>query len=249
LYSVVRLEATRQAYEVPVEGDWVTIAVVAERGDVKLTAGAGNAANRREFKQDPEDEVTTNNGKAGNKEKGKEKKEGGDRWKRRREEEDEDDSRKGGKKYVNLKLIDLGHRSRAATSSSSAVARGTLRGDAQLTLLLFEADCCDKLKKMENGKENVTKVWRGGSGGAFEECFARLKEGTVIALLNPKVLKPFQVRAQNSQTNVDYILIHRTTRDRTRKTLPTPPSSLLALPQPLLLPSSATPPTWVNVPS
>ena len=50
----------------------------------------------------------------------------------------------------------------------------------------------DKIER-ENGKEKVVKTWRGGSGGVFEECFARLKEGTVVAVLNPKVLRPFQV--------------------------------------------------------
>jgi minichromosome maintenance protein 10 len=136
---------------VPVEGDWVAIAVVAERGDVKLTAGAGDAVNRRKFKQDPEDEATTNNGKAGNKEIGKEKKEGGGGWKRRREEEGEDNARKGGKKYVNVKLIDLGHQSRAATSSFSAVTRGTLRGRAAHFIALrgWEGECDESVERRE----------------------------------------------------------------------------------------------------
>ena len=69
-----------------------------------------------------------------------------------------------------------------------------LRGDAQLSLLLFEADRFDKLvERDERGKETERKIWRGGSGGAFEELFLKLREGTVIALLNPKVLKPYQV--------------------------------------------------------
>ena len=64
-----------------------------------------------------------------------------------------------------------------------------------LSLLLFESDTHDKLiEKDVNGKEKVRKIWRGGSGGAFEECFAKLREGTVVALLNHKILRPYQVR-------------------------------------------------------
>jgi hypothetical protein len=37
-------------------------------------------------------------------------------------------------------------------------------------------------------------VYKGGSRGAFE-AMSKLKEGDVVALLNPKVLKPFQVGA------------------------------------------------------
>ncbi|KAH8112086.1 hypothetical protein DFH11DRAFT_1609582 [Phellopilus nigrolimitatus] len=174
LYSVVRLQPNKQAYEVPVEGDWVTIAVVAERGDVKFTSGPGNSAHG---KRSEEDGLDDGNGK--------------DKKKRKKEEDDEDEEnpRKGGKKYVHIKLIDLGHRSR---SSTSAAPRASLRGDAQLSLLLFESDYFDKLVSKDGGKEKMQKIWRGGSGGAFEECFSKLREGAVVALLNPKVLKPFQ---------------------------------------------------------
>ncbi|KAK7688515.1 hypothetical protein QCA50_008053 [Cerrena zonata] len=37
LYSVVRLQPNKQGYDIPVEGDWVTIAVVAERGPLRYT--------------------------------------------------------------------------------------------------------------------------------------------------------------------------------------------------------------------
>lgn len=37
LYSAARPSKHRQEYEIPVEGEWVTIAVVAERGEVKLS--------------------------------------------------------------------------------------------------------------------------------------------------------------------------------------------------------------------
>ncbi|EJD05074.1 uncharacterized protein FOMMEDRAFT_81119 [Fomitiporia mediterranea MF3/22] len=168
LYSVVRLQPNKQGYDVPVEGDWVTIAVVADRGDVKITSGPGTST----YSKRPEDEDSGNSEKKNNPER---------------------------KKYVHLKLIDLGHRSRSSSSADSP--RGTLRGDAQLSLLLFESDYYDKLIDKNGKKESVRKLWRGGSGGAFEECFPRLREGTVIALLNPKVLKPFANTRNPSPTS------------------------------------------------
>ena len=184
LYSVVRLQPNKQAYDVPVEGDWVTIAVVAERGDVRFSSGTGNASKEKEDGlHEDASEKDGKQQKSGGRKEGKRKKEDAD--------DDEQNVRKGGKKYVHLKLIDLGHRSR---SSSSSTSRGTLRGDAQLSLLLFESDYFDKLiSKDEKGKEKVQKIWRGGSGGAFEECLSKLHPGTVIAILNAKVLKPYQV--------------------------------------------------------
>lgn len=38
------------------------------------------------------------------------------------------------------------------------------------------------------------RVYKGGSGGIFEEDLARVfSEGSVVALLNPRVMKPFTV--------------------------------------------------------
>ena len=36
------------------------------------------------------------------------------------------------------------------------------------------------------------RLYLGGSGGAFEAC-ATLREGAVIAIMNARILKPFQV--------------------------------------------------------
>lgn len=91
-----------------------------------------------------------------------------------------------GKKYVNMKLIDFG-----ARSSRSSASKATIRGDAFLSLLLFESDGYDTIKKSDGSK--AEKIYKGGSRGAFESM-SKLKEGDVVALLNPKVLKPFQVR-------------------------------------------------------
>jgi minichromosome maintenance protein 10 len=54
---------------------------------------------------------------------------------------------------------------------------------------LFESDGYDKVTR-EGGR--LEKVYKGGSRGAFE-AMSKLKEGDVVALLNPRILKPFQV--------------------------------------------------------
>ena len=154
MYSVVRLQANKQAYEVPVDGDWVTVAVVAERGDVRVTGGSANFLQGKGDRDGALDDGDDDKKEKGTSGRGKEKNVEGD-----------DGTRKGGRKYVHLKLIDLGHRSR--TTSSSDSLRGTLRGDAHLSLLLFESDYFDKMISNENGKEKVRKLWKGGSRGVF----------------------------------------------------------------------------------
>ena len=150
----------------PVPGDWITIAVIAERGPIKFTR-APVAIEKEEGDVDPN--------KRGWKSKNK----------------DTSSSEKtSGKKYVNLKLIDFGARS--GTSSSATGGKSVIRGDAFLTLLLFEADGFDLVDR--EGGRKPEKVYRGGSRGAFEHL-TDVKEGDVVALLNPKILKPYQVSA------------------------------------------------------
>lgn len=104
----------------------------------------------------------------------------------KRKKPEDDGFKPGGKKYVNMKLIDFGCRSRG---SSADGGKAKIRGDAFLSLLLFESDTCDIVTKEDGSKQ---KVYRGGSKGAFERI-SKLREGAVVALLNPKILKPFQV--------------------------------------------------------
>ena len=91
-----------------------------------------------------------------------------------------------GKKYVNLKLIDFGCQSDSGANGGKPV----IRGDACLSLLLFESDNFDTLDTNSGGLPK--KIYKGGSKGAFEHM-SKLREGAVIALLTPKILKPFQV--------------------------------------------------------
>lgn len=169
-YSCIRLLPNQSGYDVPVEGDWVTIAVVAERGPVRTTRSPVDAAPGEDGRA-ADDAANGKDQKTGNSS-------------RTQDLQKHKAPRSHGKKYVNMKLIDFGARSRPSSAGGASI-----RGDAFLTLLLFEADSFDRVTN-ENG--TVKKVYTGGSKGAFE-AMSKLKEGDVIALLNPKVLKPFQV--------------------------------------------------------
>ncbi|KIJ13688.1 hypothetical protein PAXINDRAFT_176926 [Paxillus involutus ATCC 200175] len=171
LYSCIRLLPDKSGYDVPVEGDWVTIAVVAERGPVRLTRA-------------PVDVTHGDDKRASGDEGGVGGSKSGQNRKKQFKNGQPDPTKPHGKKYVNMKLIDFGARSRSSASGGKA----TLRGDAFLTLLLFESDGFDKLTE-EDG--SVRKLYQGGSKGAFE-AMSKLKEGDVVALLNPKVLRPHQ---------------------------------------------------------
>ncbi|KAJ8507504.1 hypothetical protein ONZ45_g10128 [Pleurotus djamor] len=178
LYSCVRLMPDKMAYDVPVPGDWITIAVVAERGPIKFSKAPVTVN---------DDETDGPRGKDKGKGKGK----------------DTESSKPSGKKYVNIKLIDFGARSKSSSGSS----KRAIRGDALLTLLLFEADTFDLVAKGDDDgvvSGRMEKVYRGGSCGAFE-AMSKVKEGDVIALLNPKILKPFQ-RSNDTPHPVNNIL-------------------------------------------
>jgi minichromosome maintenance protein 10 len=86
---------------------------------------------------------------------------------------------------VNLTLIDFG-----AGGGGSGSGNKATRGDAVLSLLLFESDSYDTVSRGDGLLPE--KIYKGGSRGAFE-AMAKLREGSVIALLNPRVLKPLQV--------------------------------------------------------
>ncbi len=156
LYSCVRLTPDKHGYDVPVAGDWLTIAVVAERGPLSYT--------RAPVPLEPDDL----------KGKGKQKA----------------PTKPSGKKYIVFKLVDLGSRSRS--SSSATGGKAVVRGDACLSLFLFESDRYDTITAA--GSSRSKKVYKGGSGGAFESL-SKLKERDVIVLMNPKIMKPNQVRA------------------------------------------------------
>lgn len=151
----------------------MTIAVIAERGPIKYTKAPVGVDKDEEEK--------------------KKKKKWDGKGKGVALEEDGGGGGGGGKKYVTLKMIDFGARS---SSSSSGLGGSGIRGDAMLNLILFEADRVDLISN--GGSSTTEKVYKGGSGGAFEKLM-NVREGDVIALLNPRVLKPFS-RANDGQT-------------------------------------------------
>ncbi|KAJ7456966.1 hypothetical protein FB451DRAFT_1407015 [Mycena latifolia] len=169
LYSAVRLLPDKQGYDVPVSGDWLTIAVVAERGPFKYTKAPVGITQ--------DEEGTAGKGKA------------------------KAPPKPTGKKFINIKLVDFGAPARSASSATGGKA--VIRGDALLSLLLFESDGFDMVPQDE-GKPK--KVYRGGSRGAFEEM-TELKEGDVVALLNPRVLKPFQRSADKPHPTTNILAI------------------------------------------
>jgi minichromosome maintenance protein 10 len=138
LYSIATLSPSKEEYEVPVEGDWVTIAVIAHREDVRLS----NPPPRN----------------------------------------DEDGPHKASK-YIKFRLVDFG--------TSAVDQTGPTRGDAMLNMLLFEASSVSEIKE-DDSTSRGRKVYKGGSGGAFEAS-AKYREGAVIAVVSPVVLRPFKV--------------------------------------------------------
>ena len=105
---------------------------------------------------------------------------------------EENPAKTGAKRYINIRLVDFGARSGGSETGGTSI----IRGDAFLSLLLFESDRFEWLEPGDDeprGKsKKQVKVYKGGSKGAFE-AMHRIRQGDVIALLNPRVLKPFQV--------------------------------------------------------
>ncbi|KAG8770329.1 hypothetical protein FRC20_004080 [Serendipita sp. 405] len=135
IYSLARPSTNRQGYELPVDNEWVTIAIVAERGDIKLSQGGIRSTT-------PE--------KTDRKEKGKEKgvKEEG---------KEEEERRIGPRKYATVRLVDFG------TASSEGKGKA-VRGDAHLNMMLFEADSVSTVRESGSRRvERTYKGGSGGA--------------------------------------------------------------------------------------
>jgi minichromosome maintenance protein 10 len=174
LYSVIRLSRDGATYDVPVEGDWITIAVVAERGAVKVS-GAKEAVSEDEDEEtrklDVEEKVKQGDAPLSKEAMARK------RWIKRR----------GLRKYINLKLCALPPRNRSMGTKE-------VEGDAMLQLLLFEADA-----RIHDGARGEEVRYKGGSGGAYEK-WCNLTVGSVIAILNPRVLRPLRVSDRDQIT-------------------------------------------------
>lgn len=184
LYSVIRLSRDGATYDLPVDGDWVTIAVVAERGEVRISGTKSTS-------KDDDDDDDGDEDEEGNQVPKDPKKNG---WKGKKAKPEY--RKRPPRKYINLKLCSLPPRSRNSNGSSTSTS-----GDALLQLLLFEADSV-ATEMVENGDEEKVPVKRylGGSGGAYER-WCNLTVGSVIAVMNPKILRPLKVSSNNAMKN------------------------------------------------
>lgn len=182
LYSVIRLSRDGATYDLPVDGDWVTIAVVAERGEVRISGTKSTS-------KDDEDEDDGDEDEEGNQVPKDLKKNG---WKGKKGKPEY--RKRPPRKYINLKLCSLPPRSRNSNGSSTSTS-----GDALLQLLLFEADSvATEMVENEVGEKVPVKRYLGGSGGAYER-WCNLTVGSVIAVMNPKILRPLKVSSNNAR--------------------------------------------------
>ncbi|KAG8891529.1 hypothetical protein FRC00_013546 [Tulasnella sp. 408] len=171
LYSIIRPNKQRTGYDVAVEGDYVIIAVVAERGEIQVSQVQAPSIDEDESLEQKDEEGPSNASSS---------------WKRPKHKIQSGSNT--GKKYVRLQLVDFGHRGRG---------NGTASGDALLSMLLFESDLASVAPKDPDGKVRGATIYKGGSGGAFEESLPHLREGAVVAILNPRVMRPYQGKGTN----------------------------------------------------
>ncbi|WWC58986.1 uncharacterized protein I303_101532 [Kwoniella dejecticola CBS 10117] len=186
IYSVIRLSKDGATYDIPVDGDWITIAVVAQRGEIKIS-GTKNAS---EYSDDDEDgdegmideehdskslaealKVNPNPYEKGEYTQSKKPRQP---WKKSKKDKDKLERKRIPRKYINYTLCAMPPR---------RAGRPDVAGDALLHLLLFEADA---VVREEDADGKVNRSYHGGSGGAYEK-WCNLTEGNVIAILNPRV--------------------------------------------------------------
>ncbi|KAF7326696.1 DNA replication licensing factor mcm10 [Mycena venus] len=149
LYSAVRLLPDKQGYDVPVAGDWITIAVVAERGPYKYSKAP--AAKGKAAKDPPKPKPS-------------------------------------GKKFINIKLVDFGATARSALSATGGKA--VIRGDALLSLLLFESDGFETVPPGRGpAKERRATLWpcsTRGSSNPFQRSNDTPHPTTNILAITPE---------------------------------------------------------------
>ncbi|GAC72486.1 hypothetical protein PANT_7d00121 [Moesziomyces antarcticus T-34] len=211
-------------FEVPVDGDWIVIATIVEKSDLLLTKGFDPNANaprtphgrRDELDDDPvlfKDAATGASGQLrldlepGNPNAFADPKAAAKPWQRKGSGNEVDEQLEGRReqlrlanrprKFVVLKLVDLGVDRAQADGSGSAG-----RGDNYLSLVAYEADQVDTTNA-NGARSEVAEVlartkWVNGSRGAFELLYQQA-EGTVVAIMNPKVLRPFAVGAKGAK--------------------------------------------------
>ena len=205
----------------PVEGDWIVIGVLAEKSDIKMIGSSANATAAAKAAQKAKKLKMAREQAAKKKKKKKNEKDADkdalDDMMNNQAKSDQDlkeageDSDQGEtyankqkpRRYINFKLLDLKHRNAGG-------------GQGVLNLRLFESDPLRTGTKQDgsnddDAEETVTNTgvklqkeredltsrrkrtdYKGGSGGAYEK-FWKEREGTVVAILNPKIMKPWSV--------------------------------------------------------
>ena len=127
------------------------------------------------------------------------------------------------RKFVVLKLVDLGVNSSCTGPMSGSGSAD--RGDNYLSLVAYESDQIETslLPRSTNVRSEVasvlsststgTKKWVNGSRGAFELLYQQA-EGTLVAIMNPKVLRPFVSGARARVTDTKMLrLVPRSAED------------------------------------
>lgn len=188
LYAIIRkVEAAKfqggNEWKIPLIGDWVLFGVIGQKSDFKTTnayvtsqlhrlndhqtadsQGSIRGTSKPDQEDEPIDELNDQLEAEENSDPA-----GGTDLKKSHEKSQE--LKKMQKKFITFKLVDL--TSNKISGSGSGV----------IHLILFESD-----SSSSNGDESHQKRYRGGSGGAYEK-FWKEQPGTLIAILNPKVLK------------------------------------------------------------
>ncbi|MBW0468483.1 hypothetical protein O181_008198 [Austropuccinia psidii MF-1] len=160
-------------WNVPLIGDWVLIGVIGQKSGLKTTKpytseiyNTTKVFDKNKFKHGvKEDEVSDDDDLNAKLEQAKSDDENKPTNLRAQQQT---------RQFVTFKLIDLS--SKTISNSGSGV----------LNMILFESD--QVYSNTTSGNNGPIKVYRGGSGGAYEQ-FSQEQPGTVIAILNPKVLK------------------------------------------------------------
>jgi minichromosome maintenance protein 10 len=188
LYSIAR-PGKGNDMDVPVEGDFILIGVLAERSDIRVTAKPQQGIQKPPAKKKKvsKDEALPADAKDDEDLKEVPDDDG---------EEPSWSANRKPKRYVMFKLLDM--RLKRGQSLSG--------GDSYLNVILFESDTTTttfdesesetettrggvRVAREKRREKRKKETFRGGSGGAYER-FWKENDGAVVAILNPKVLKP-----------------------------------------------------------
>ncbi|CAD6886206.1 unnamed protein product [Tilletia laevis] len=190
-------------YTLPIEGDWVVIGVLAEKSQIRITKG-GKGRQDSDDEKDPAAEGLDFDGQGNAQNRSKKRNNGADPNPSLRPYSEP-------RKYMAWKLVDFGSSSSAPGGDSRT--RGTDSGDCVLSLQLFAADEALEAPKDDESRNHVraevrngfrntpATIHRGGSRGAFEKYYKE-REGTVVAIVSPRIMRRATVNGVNYDKNL-----------------------------------------------